>query len=61
MFRMFKNIRKKSLKITTSINEELYEVCMNDKSFNFIESEIIKFIETKTKDDFDKFIYRKNN
>ena len=57
----FKNFKKKNLKITTSINEELYEVCMNDKSFNFIESEIIKFIETKTKDDFDKFIYRKNN
>jgi hypothetical protein len=57
----FKKIRKKNLKITTSINEELYEVCLNDKLFNNIESEIIKFIETKTEDDFDKFIYRKNN
>ena len=55
----FKNIRKKNLKIVTSINEELYEVCMNDKLFNKIESEIIKFIENKTEDDFDKFIYRK--
>ena len=55
----FKNIREKSLKITTPINGELYEVCMSDKLFNNIESEIIKFIENKTEDDFDKFIYRK--
>ena len=57
----FKKIRKKNIKLTTSINEELYEVCLSDKSFNKIESEIIKFIESKTEDDFDKFIYRKNN
>ena len=57
----FKKIRKKNIKITTSINEELYEVCLSDKLFNNIESEIIKFIESKTEDDFDKFIYRKNN
>jgi len=56
-----KKIRKKEIKITTSINEELYEVCLSDKLFNNIESEIIKFIESKTEDDFDKFIYRKNN
>ena len=57
----YKKLRKKNLKITTSINEELYEVCLNDKLFNSIESEIIKFIENKTEDDFDKFIYSKNN
>ena len=57
----FKKIRQKSTKIITSINEELYEVCLSDKLFNNIESEIIKFIENKTEDDFDKFIYRKNN
>jgi len=56
-----KKIRKKDIKITTSINEELYEVCLSDKLFNNIESEIIKFIKSKTEDDFDKFIYRKNN
>ena len=56
-----KKIRKKNIKITTSLNEELYEVCLSDKLFNNIESEIIKFIESKTDDDFDKFIYRKNN
>ena len=57
----FKKIRKKNTKITTSIDEKLYEVCLNDKLFNNLENEIIKFIETKTEADFDKFIYRKNN
>ena len=57
----FKKLRKKNIKITTSINEELYEVCLSNKLYNNIESEIIKFIESKTEDDFDKFIYRKNN
>ena len=57
----FKKIKNKNIKITTFINEELYEVCLSDKLFNNIESEIIKFIESKTEDDFDKFIYRKNN
>ena len=57
----FKNLRDKSNRITTSINNELIDVCMDNKSFKIIESEIIKFIENKIKDDFDKFIYRKNN
>ena len=56
-----KKIKKKNIKITTSLNDELYEVCLSDKLFNNIEREIIKFIESKTDDDFDKFIYRKNN
>ena len=43
------------------MNNELYEVCLNNKLFKDIESEIIKFIENKTKNDFDKFIYQKIN
>tara|TARA_E500000178_G_C16926781_1_gene709779 strand:+ start:590 stop:1252 length:663 start_codon:yes stop_codon:yes gene_type:complete len=57
----FKNLRDKSNRITTTINNELIDVCMDNKSFKIIESEIIKFIENKIEDDFDKFIYRKNN
>ena len=57
----FKNLRNKNQKIITSINNELYEVCLNKKSLKNIESEIIKFIENKTKNDFDKFIYKKIN
>ncbi len=57
----FKNIKNKNQKIITLINNELYEVCLNNKLFKDIESEIIKFIENKTKNDFDKFIYKKIN
>ena len=57
----FKNLKDKNQKIITSINNELYEVCLNNKLSKDIESEIIKFIENKTKNDFDKFIYKKIN
>ena len=57
----FKYIKNKNQKIITSMNNELYEVCLNNKLFKDIESEIIKFIENKTKNDFDKFIYQKIN
>ena len=58
---LLKNLRNKDQKIITLINDELYEVCLNKKLFINIESEIIKFIENKTKNDFDKFIYKKIN
>ena len=57
----FNKLKNKKQKITTIINNELYEVCLDNKSFKIIENEIIKFIENKTEGDFDKFIYRKNN
>ena len=57
----FNNIKNKNQKIMIPINNELYEVCLNDKLFKDIESEIIKFIENKTSNDFDKFIYNKIN
>ena len=57
----FKNIKNKNQKITILINDELYDVCLSTKSFQNIESEIIKFIENKIEDDFNKFIREKNN
>ena len=55
----FENLKNKNQKIETSINNELFDVCLDNKVFKNIEIEIIKFIENKTEDDFDKFIYRK--
>lgn len=57
----FKNLRNKSLKITTSINNNFYEVCMNNKLYKNIETEIIKYITNQTDKEFDKFIRSKNN
>ena len=57
----FKLLKNKNHKITISINNELFDVCLDHKSFKIIDNEIIRFIENKTDDDFEKFIYRKNN
>lgn len=57
----FRGLKVKNEKIKTSINNELFEVCLSDKIFKDIESEIIKFIENKTQNNFDRFIYRNNN
>ena len=57
----FNKLKNKKQKITTIINNELYEVCLDNKSFQNLNIKIIKYIEIKTKDDFDSFIYRKNN
>jgi hypothetical protein len=56
---VFKKIKKKNLKITTLINEELYEVCLSDKLFNNIEREIIEYIEKEIEDDFNRFVREK--
>ena len=57
----FKSLKNNNQKITTSINNVPFDVCLENKSFKIIENEIIKFIENTTEDDFDKFIYRKSN
>ena len=57
----FEKLRNNNQKVKTTINNELYEVCLNDKLLKNIESEIIKFIKNKTENDFDSFIYRNNN
>ena len=59
LLKIFLKILKKKKKKLNLINNELYDVCINDKLFKNIENEIIKFIEKKTQNDFDKFIYRK--
>ena len=58
LYNSLKN-RKKEFEIL--INNQLYDVCISDQLFNDIENIIIKFIENKTEDDFNKFIYEKIN
>jgi len=54
-----KNLKNKNQKIITSIDNELFEVCLNNKISKNIEGEIIKFIENKVEGDFNKFIREK--
>ena len=57
----YENLRSNQKKIVTVINEEKYDVCINNKLFKNIEYEIIKYIENKTEEDFEKFLYGKLN
>lgn len=43
--------------INININKEKYSVCINDKNYKIIESQLIKYIEFNTEDEFKKFIY----
>ncbi len=45
----------------TKINGEIHNVCINNKSFKQIETAIVRYIENKTDDEFNKFIYGKIN
>ena len=58
LYNSLKN-RKKEFEIL--INNQLYDVCISDQLFNNIDNIIIKFIENKTEDNFNKFIYEKIN
>lgn len=57
----YENLKNNQRKFTTIINDELFGVCINNKLFRNIENEIIKYIEIKTKNKFDNFIYEKAN
>lgn len=60
MKNFYENLRNNSQNFTTKINNELVNICFNNKSFKLIEDEIIAHIEKKTEDDFNKLIYGKN-
>ena len=56
---LYKSLKSRKKEFEILINNQSYDVCIDDKLFNKIESIIIKFIENKTNDDFNKFIYDK--
>ena len=55
-FESFKNNNKN---FQTKINDKLYSVCINEIAYKKIENIIINYIEIKTQNDFNKFIYGK--
>ena len=54
-------IKKNKNIFQTKIKGEIYDVCIDNKSFKQIEEIIIKYIESKTNEEFNKFIYGKVN
>ena len=57
----FKNLKNNTKDFKTQINDDIYNVCLDNKSFNEIENSIVKFIEKKTESNFNNFIYQNKN
>ena len=57
----YENLKSNSQNFTTKINNQLVNICFNNKSFKLIEDKIIAYIEKKTERDFNKLIYGKIN
>ena len=45
----------------TKINDQIFDVCINNNEFKKIETGIISYIEDKTKSEFNSFVYSKLN
>lgn len=58
-FDILKQRKQKQFEIM--INNKLYDVCIDVKFLNNIENMVIKFIENKTENEFNKFVYSKIN
>lgn len=57
----FKNLKNNTRDFKTLINDDIYDVCIDNKSFSDIENSIVKFIEKKTESNFNNFIYKNKN
>lgn len=57
----FKNLRNNTRDFKTLINDDIYDVCIDNKSFSDIENSIVKFIEKKTESNFNNFVYQNKN
>ena len=57
----FENLKKNQQNFEITIDNEIYNACINAKLFSNLEKEIIKYIQNKTEKDFYDFIYGKTN
>ena len=53
----YENLKKEIKKYEVTIDNIRYDVCINSKNYKLIESSILKYIDSKTKDEFKKFVY----
>ena len=59
MNNFFENIKQNTKNFKVKLNNKSYDVCINEKSFKFIENKIINFINGKTQENFNNFVYGK--
>ncbi len=53
----YENLKKEIKKYEVTIDNIRYDVCINTKNYKSIEDSILKYIDSKTKDEFKKFVY----
>ena len=53
----YENLKKEIKKYEVTIDNIRYDVCINSKNYELFESSILKYIDSKTKDKFKKFVY----
>ena len=57
----YKNLKENQKSFKVNLNNIIYDVCIDNELFKNLESTIINYIENKTEDEFNKFIYKKIN
>ena len=57
----FENLQNYQQNFEIVIDNETYNACINEKLFNNLEKEIIKYIQNKTEKNFNDFIYGNKN
>jgi hypothetical protein len=56
----FNNLKNKTSVYTALINDQLFQVCVNNKIIQYIDKSIVEYIETQIQDSFNELIYGKN-
>jgi hypothetical protein len=55
----FNNLKNRTSNYTALINQQLFQVCVNNKIIQNIDKVIVEYIETQIQDSFNKLIYGK--
>ena len=56
----FSNLKNNEKNFKVLIENKIYDVCINEQNFKQIEQLIINYIQNKTKEDFEVFVYDKS-
>ena len=56
----YKNLKNKTANFEVMINDQLFQVCINNQTLKQIDNIIIKYIEVQIEDSFKSLIYGKN-
>lgn len=56
---LYESVKDNTKNFKVKLDDNIYDVCVNEKTYAFIENKIINFINDKTLKNFNSFIYRK--